>query len=120
MGAMLDLFTTVTFAANLTPFAIQNTRASRSMRYRPNARGGEGPPRDVFRAPRGRTHALESGQGVYRRDRAIQTAYIRNTCAPVPRPVSHMHAAAAVGAGSVSEMTQGYKYYESKNRAPTL
>ena len=32
-----------------------------------------------------------------------------NTCAPVPRPVSHMHAAAAVGAGSVSEMTQAYK-----------
>ena len=25
-------------------------------------------------------------------------------------PYSHLHAAAAVGAGSVSEMSQGYKY----------
>ena len=49
----------------------------------------------MFRAPRGRTPALGSGQGVYRRDRAIQTAYIRNTRAPVPRPVSHLTAAAA-------------------------
>ena len=60
----------------------------------------------MFRAPRGRTPALGSGLGVYRRDRAIQTAYIRNTCAPgtprpgarrpgVPRPVSHLTAAAA-------------------------
>ena len=30
----------------------------------------------------------------------------------MPHPVSHMHAAAAVGAGSVSEMTQVYKYYK--------
>ena len=73
-------------------------------------RAGGGPPRDVFRAPRGRTPALGSGQGVYRRDRATQIPYVRKTCAPVQRPVSHMHAAAAVGAGSVSEMTQGYKY----------
>ena len=32
---------------------------------------------------------------------------------PAPRcrtPYSHLHAAAAVGAGSVSEMYQGYKY----------
>ena len=49
----------------------------------------------MFRAPRGRTPALGSGQGVYRRDRATQTAYNRNTCAPVPRPVSHLTAAAA-------------------------
>ena len=71
---------------------------------------GEDPPRDVFRAPRGRTPGLGSGQGVYRRDRATQTAYVLKTCAPVRGPVSHLHAAAAVGAGSVSEMTQGYKY----------
>ena len=71
---------------------------------------GEDPPRDVFRAPRGRTPALGSGQGVYQRDRATQMLSLGNTCAPVPRPVSHMHAAAAVGAGSVSEMTQVYKY----------
>ena len=58
-------------------------------------RAGGDPPRDVFRAPRGRTPALGSGQGVYRRDRAIQTAYIRNPRAPVPRPVSHLTAAAA-------------------------
>ena len=49
----------------------------------------------MFRAPRGRTPALGSGQGVYRRDRAIQITYIRKTCAPVPRPVSHLTAAAA-------------------------
>ena len=49
----------------------------------------------MFRAPRGRTPALGSGQGVYRRDRATQITYIRNTCAPVPRPVSHLTAAAA-------------------------
>ena len=60
----------------------------------------------MFRAPRGRTPALGSGQGVYRRDRAIQIVSLGNTCAPVPRPVSHMHAAAAVGAGSVSEITK--------------
>ena len=71
---------------------------------------GEDPPRDVFRAPRGRTPGLESGQGVYRRDRATQTAYVLKTCAPVPCPVSHLHAAAAVRAGSVPEIIQGYKY----------
>ena len=71
---------------------------------------GEDPPRDVFRAPRGRTPGLGSGQGVYRRDRATQTAYVLKTCAPVRGPVSHLHAAAAVGAGSVPEMIQVYKY----------
>ena len=49
----------------------------------------------MFRAPRGRTPALGSGQGVYRRDRATQIPYVRKTCAPVPRPVSHLTAAAA-------------------------
>ena len=53
------------------------------------------PDEPVFRAPRGRTPALGSGQGVYRRDRATQMLSLGNTCAPVPRPVSHMHAAAA-------------------------
>jgi hypothetical protein len=52
-------------------------------------------PRDVFRAPRGRTPGLGSGQGVYRRDRATQIAYVLKTCAPVRGPVSHLHAAAA-------------------------
>ena len=65
-------------------------------------------PRDVVRAPRGRTPGLGSGQGsgqgVYRRDRATQIPFIHETRAPVPRPVSHLHAAAAVGSGSVSEM----------------
>ena len=53
----------------------------------------------MFRAPRGRTPALGSGQGVYRRDQATQNSllYVRKTCAPVPRPrpVSHLTAAAA-------------------------
>ena len=71
---------------------------------------GEDPPRDVFRAPRGRTPGLDSGHGVYRKDRANTTAYVLKTCAPVRGPASHLHAAAAVGAGSVPEMTQVYKY----------
>ena len=51
----------------------------------------------MFRAPRGRTPGLESGHGVYRRDRATQTAYVLKTCAPVRGPVSHLHFAAAFG-----------------------
>ena len=60
----------------------------------------------MFRAPRGRTPALGSGQGVYRRDRAIQTAYIRNTRAPVPRPVSHLTAAAAAARDRCLRLTK--------------
>jgi len=35
-----------------------------------------------------------------------------NSYALAPCPVSHLHAAAAVRAGSVPEITQGYKYYK--------
>jgi hypothetical protein len=57
----------------------------------------------VFRAPRGAAPGLGSGQGaVYQRDRATQITSLGNTCAPVPRPVSHLHAAAAKEANNLS------------------
>ena len=89
---------------------IQFTSASRSMIYRPNFGAGGDPSRRVSGAPPAPPPGLESGQGVYRRDRPIQIVSLGKSYAPAPCPVSHLHAAAAVRAGSVPEITQGYKY----------
>ena len=76
---------------------------------------GEDPPRDVVpRAPQPySTPSLESGHGMIEGIELLyytQTAYVLKTCALVRGPVSHLHAATAVGAGSVPEMIQGYRY----------
>ena len=68
--------------------------------------GGGDPSRRVSGAP----PAPPAAPGVYRRDRPIQIVSLGNSYAPAPCPLSHLHAAAAVRAGSVPEITQGYKY----------
>ena len=79
--------------------------------YRFKLRFGRGPSaRCITPAPRP-PPGLGFAQGVYRRDRPIQIVSLGNSYAPAPCPVSHIHATAAVRAGSVPEINQGYKYY---------